>query len=59
MAVIEVTSIGIDQFRFEGIDFDMAILTNITNDHLDYHGGFQEYMRKKKSLFKGVLSNGK
>jgi len=59
VAVIEVTSIGIDQFRFEGIDFDMAILTNITNDHLDYHGGFQEYMRKKKSLFKGVLSNGK
>jgi len=59
VAVIEVTSIGLDQFRFQGIAFDMAILTNITHDHLDYHGGFEAYANSKKKLYKMVLSNGK
>ncbi len=54
-----MTSIGLDQHRFEGIRFDMGILTNITNDHLDYHGGFDNYVAAKKKLFKAVLANGK
>ncbi|MBR6907208.1 hypothetical protein IKN40_01540 [bacterium] len=37
MAVLEASSQGLDQHRFEGIDFDVAVLTNITHDHLDYH----------------------
>jgi UDP-N-acetylmuramoyl-L-alanyl-D-glutamate--2,6-diaminopimelate ligase len=37
IAVLEVSSHGMDQHRFEGTEFDMAVLTNITHDHLDYH----------------------
>ncbi len=59
VAVIEVTSHGLDQNRFEGIDFDMAILTNITNDHLEYHGGRDAYVSAKKKLFTQTASNHK
>jgi UDP-N-acetylmuramoyl-L-alanyl-D-glutamate--2,6-diaminopimelate ligase len=41
----------LDQHRFEGISFDMAVLTNITNDHLEYHGSFEAYVKAKKKLF--------
>lgn len=59
IAILETTSIGLDQLRFEGIHFDMALLTNITHDHLDYHGTFENYVAAKKKLFDMVLSNKK
>lgn len=59
VAVIEVTSHGLDQKRFEGIDFDMAILTNITKDHLEYHGGWDAYVATKKKLFTQTAANRK
>jgi len=45
--VMEVTSEGIDQARILGIDFDVKLLTNITEDHLDYHKTFDHYKTAK------------
>lgn len=59
IAVLEVASHGITQQRFHGINFDMAILTNITEEHLDYHKTMEDYAKTKKKLFTGVLSNPK
>jgi UDP-N-acetylmuramoyl-L-alanyl-D-glutamate--2,6-diaminopimelate ligase len=50
-AVIEVSSHSLIQNRVWGINFDTAVLTNIGEDHLDYHGGFREYLRAKGLLF--------
>ena len=49
-AVIEVSSHGIDQKRIAGVKFDVAVLTNIAPEHLDYHKTFAEYKRVKKSF---------
>lgn len=51
-AVIEVTSHGIYQKRIAGVLFDAAILTKITNEHLDYHKTFAKYRDTKLSLLK-------
>ena len=51
-AVLEVTSEGIKQFRHRGIDFYMAILTNITPEHIESHGTFENYRAAKAELFK-------
>ena len=51
---MEVTSEGIDQERIVGIDFDIKILTNITQDHLDYHKTFKHYRNTKL----GFMSTG-
>ncbi|MCG2685856.1 UDP-N-acetylmuramoyl-L-alanyl-D-glutamate--2,6-diaminopimelate ligase [Candidatus Parcubacteria bacterium] len=51
-AVLEATSHGLDQFRLEGVQFDTAVLTNITPEHLDYHGTFEKYRQAKGLLFK-------
>lgn len=59
LAVLEASSQGLDQSRFEGIKFDFAVLTNITRDHLDYHGDMEHYAEAKKKLFKYVMSNGR
>ena len=50
-AFMEVSSHGIDQKRSLGLDFDMAIFTNISHDHLDYHKTFEAYRDVKKQLF--------
>ena len=47
------------QYRFEGVDFDFAVLTNITHDHLDFHHTFDSYANAKKKLFTYVLTNKK
>jgi UDP-N-acetylmuramoyl-L-alanyl-D-glutamate--2,6-diaminopimelate ligase len=53
-AFMEVSSHALDQHRVEGIEWDGAIFTNITHDHLDYHGDFASYIRAKKIFFDGL-----
>ncbi|MCF0114463.1 MAG: UDP-N-acetylmuramoyl-L-alanyl-D-glutamate--2,6-diaminopimelate ligase [Erysipelotrichaceae bacterium] len=48
---LEVSSIGIEQGRVDAVDFDVAIFTNLTHDHLDYHGTMQNYYEAKKKFF--------
>ncbi|HEV3474191.1 MAG TPA: UDP-N-acetylmuramoyl-L-alanyl-D-glutamate--2,6-diaminopimelate ligase [Actinomycetota bacterium] len=48
---MEVTSIGLDQHRVGGIRFACAVFTNLSRDHLDYHGTPQEYLAAKATLF--------
>ena len=51
-AVIEASSHGLAQHRLSGVDFDVAIFTNLTRDHLDYHGDMQAYGEAKLELFR-------
>lgn len=48
--VLEVTSHGVHQHRVWGIHPEVAVLTNITPEHLDYHGTYEEYARVKSSF---------
>lgn len=48
---MEVSSHAIDQERIAGLEFDGGIFTNITHDHLDYHGDFKAYIGAKKAFF--------
>ena len=48
---MEVSSIGIEQERVAGLEFSVGIFSNLTHDHLDYHGTFAEYLRCKKLFF--------
>ena len=48
---MEVSSHAISQKRISGLDFDIAVFTNISRDHLDYHGTFENYLNTKKSFF--------
>lgn len=57
--VIEASSQGLDMGRFEGITFDYAIFTNLTQDHLDYHKTMDKYALAKLLLFKKLKKNGK
>ena len=50
-AVVEATSIGLDLHRLDAIEFDAAVLTNLSGDHLDYHGDFGKYRTAKARLF--------
>lgn len=49
--VLETTSHGLAQGRLNGVEFDMALLTNVTHEHLDYHGSFEHYRASKGRLF--------
>lgn len=42
---------ALDQGRVDGVDFDIAVFTNLTRDHLDYHGDTETYGAAKKRLF--------
>jgi len=52
--VLEATSHGLDQHRLWGVRFYIGVVTNITHEHLDYHKTYENYMRAKAKLFKGV-----
>lgn len=56
-AVMEVSSHALAQQRVFGIPFDVAVFTNLTHDHLDYHGNMDEYFASKQILFRGCGAN--
>lgn len=51
VVTMEVSSHGLDQFRVNGVAFDTAVFTNLTRDHLDYHGSMAAYGAAKARLF--------
>ena len=57
--VLEASSIALDQGRLHGCSFRVAGLSNITQDHLDYHGTMESYRAAKAILFRELLSPGK
>ncbi len=56
---LEISSHALDQQRALGIDLDVAVFTNLSEDHLDYHGNFQNYFQSKISLFENLLKESK
>lgn len=53
--VMEVSSHALDQGRMAGIHFDVAVFTNLTRDHLDYHQTMENYFAAKRLLFDGTV----
>ncbi len=53
--VIEATSHGLEQHRVSACDFDLGVVTNITHEHLDYHGDFNNYLNAKAMLLTGLV----
>ena len=52
--ILEATSHGLDQHRLFGCNFKMGVITNVTYEHLDYHGTWKNYLKAKARLFNGV-----
>ena len=59
IAIVETTSQGIEQFRSFGIKYDTCIFTNITPEHIEAHGGFENYKKMKLKLFKQLENRSK
>ncbi len=55
--VLETTSHALAQHRAAAVDFDVAIVTNITHEHLDYHGSYEAYFAAKRRLFAYLLAD--
>lgn len=58
-AVMEVSSHALDQDRVAGCEFDTAVFTNLTQDHLDYHKTMENYRQAKAKLFAGLAAGTK
>src|SRR5207248_1339121 len=58
-AAMEVSSHALAQERTRGIEWDVAVFTNLTQDHLDYHGTMENYFEAKAKLFKQLQLQGK
>lgn len=56
---MEASSHGLDQYRLDGVKLEAAAFTNITRDHLDYHGSEEAYFQAKMRLFSELLPAGK
>lgn len=56
-AVMEVTSHALTQSRVWGVDIDTAVITNVTGDHIEYHGGFENYLHAKGLLFQNLIAS--
>jgi len=54
-AAFEASSHGLDQYRLDGVALSAAAFTNLTRDHLDYHGSMQAYWQAKQRLFTEIL----
>jgi len=54
---MEVSSHALEQERTAGVAFHAAIFTNLTRDHLDYHGDFESYAKAKQKLFEGLSAS--
>ncbi|MCY4320818.1 MAG: UDP-N-acetylmuramoyl-L-alanyl-D-glutamate--2,6-diaminopimelate ligase [Bdellovibrionaceae bacterium] len=54
---MEVSSIALDQNRVEGVDFKALIFSNLSQDHLDYHGSIENYWKAKQKLFLQAEAN--
>jgi len=57
LCAMEVSSHGLIQGRVNALDFDVALFTNLTRDHLDYHGDMDAYADAKKILFQGAVKH--
>ncbi|MFH1655115.1 MAG: UDP-N-acetylmuramoyl-L-alanyl-D-glutamate--2,6-diaminopimelate ligase [Candidatus Omnitrophota bacterium] len=55
--VMEVSSHALSQGRVRDVNFDTAVFTNLTQDHLDYHHNLKDYFETKANLFKNLKSN--
>ncbi len=53
-ALLETTSHGLAMLRVNPEEFDVGVVTNITHEHLDYHGSYEQYQKDKGKLFEGV-----
>jgi UDP-N-acetylmuramoyl-L-alanyl-D-glutamate--2,6-diaminopimelate ligase len=56
--VMEASSHGLDQFRLDGVAIKAAAFTNLSRDHLDYHGDMESYLAAKMRLFTELLADG-
>ena len=56
--IMEVSSHALNQFRVNDVDFNIAIFTNLSPDHLDYHGSMESYFESKLKLFSMLNSSG-
>ena len=55
---MEASSHGLDQFRLDGVRVQAAAFTNLSRDHLDYHGTLDAYFAAKRRLFTDILRDG-
>ena len=56
-AIVESTSHGLAQARVAAVEYDVAAVTNITHEHLDYHGSREAYVTAKALLFRGLFAS--
>ena len=59
VVIMEVSSHALAEHRVAGVEFDTAIFTNLTQDHLDFHGTMENYLRAKTKLFDMVSRRGR